>query len=419
MGDKSLFVATPMYGGMLYDCFARSMDALVAQATARGVIIHRWTARNESLITRARNMAVHDFLRSDATHLLFIDADITFPGDLALKMLDTGFPLVAASYPKKSINWEAVRQAALRGEKDLASYQADHVINVRTRTIEVENGCVEVLDAGTGFMLIERQVILDMQYAHPEWMYLSDSMQTRFQPMWSTFDCGIYDADIHGGPGRYLSEDYRFCREYQKMGGRVMLILDDRLEHTGTYTFKGKLPIRPTVTEYSLPEENDPRVAAIMNGRYEWAAKRIKGRKVANACAGPGYGLPILQSSGAEVTNFDRSEECLKVAEQRGWTPFVLGDVEGESFQGFTTLVSIETIEHLRDPIGWLRALHGSVRELVLSCPVVPTKHENPHHLWDFSYQEVLNVTKALGWDITAHELVAGDTIILHATRGS
>ena len=39
--------------------------------------------------------------------------------------------------------------------------------------------------------------------------------------------------------GRYLSEDYTFCRRWQNMGGKVYVDPHVILDHVGTYTFKG------------------------------------------------------------------------------------------------------------------------------------------------------------------------------------
>jgi SAM-dependent methyltransferase len=56
--------------------------------------------------------------------------------------------------------------------------------------------------------------------------------------------------------------------------------------------------------------------------------------------------------------------------------------------EGFDTIVSIETIEHLPDPEGFLARLVGLLRPggvLVASVPVTPSVDANPHHLHDFS----------------------------------
>jgi hypothetical protein len=38
---------------------------------------------------------------------------------------------------------------------------------------------------------------------------------------------------------RYLSEDYTFCRRWQKIGGEIWLDLSTKLNHCGAYTFEG------------------------------------------------------------------------------------------------------------------------------------------------------------------------------------
>ena len=76
---KSIFVATPMYGGMNHGLYAKSCLDLQALCIQYGVNIKFSFLFNESLITRARNYLVDEYLnRSDCTHLLFIDSDISF-----------------------------------------------------------------------------------------------------------------------------------------------------------------------------------------------------------------------------------------------------------------------------------------------------------------------------------------------------
>ena len=66
---------------------------------------------NESLIARARNYCAHMFLQSDATHFMFIDADIEFdPLDVLslMSLCDEGTDkdIVCGVYPKKHIAWD-------------------------------------------------------------------------------------------------------------------------------------------------------------------------------------------------------------------------------------------------------------------------------------------------------------------------
>ena len=70
---KSLFVATPMYGGMNHGLYMKACLDLQGLCMQYGVAVKFSFLFNESLITRARNYLVDEFLhRSDCTHLLFL-----------------------------------------------------------------------------------------------------------------------------------------------------------------------------------------------------------------------------------------------------------------------------------------------------------------------------------------------------------
>jgi len=64
-----LFIATPMYGGMAHGLYIKSCLDLQAQMNKYGVETKFSFLFNESLITRARNYLVDEFLRSEFTHL--------------------------------------------------------------------------------------------------------------------------------------------------------------------------------------------------------------------------------------------------------------------------------------------------------------------------------------------------------------
>ena len=87
---KKIFVATPMYGGMCSGMYTKATADLATISTQYGMDIRFFYLFNESLITRARNYLVDEFLRSPYTHLMFIDSDIHFnPNDvLTLAALD-------------------------------------------------------------------------------------------------------------------------------------------------------------------------------------------------------------------------------------------------------------------------------------------------------------------------------------------
>jgi len=211
-----------------------SMLRLVVHLASTSTSFSLLTPVGESLITRARNSMVKKFLATDCTHLLFIDSDIEFQPEDVTNLLATGHRLVAGLYPKKHINWDNVRDAVADKEPNLQAHAADYVVNLDIGEHECTNGCVAVRELGTGFMLIERSVITDMQAAYPETRYLSDSDEDRGEETYALFDCVIED-------GRYLSEDWTFCHRAKAIGIQPYAYLHAKLKHIGKFSYEGEL----------------------------------------------------------------------------------------------------------------------------------------------------------------------------------
>jgi hypothetical protein len=206
---------------------------------------------NESLITRARNYLVDEFLRSDCTHLMFIDADIGFdPNDvIALSVIaeaGNDKEIVCGPYPKKCIAWEKIKRAVDRGfaDKDpenLEKYVGDYVFNpkVGSGSIALDEP-VEVLEGGTGFMMIQRSALEKFAAAYPQYNYLPDHVRT------AHFDgtreiMQYFQAEIDPASKRYLSEDYWFCQKMWDIGVKTWLCPWMKLQHMGSYVFAGSL----------------------------------------------------------------------------------------------------------------------------------------------------------------------------------
>ena len=424
---KSLFLATPCYAGMATASFVSSVLSITEACRLADVGVHVHLSANESLITRARNRAVHKFLLSDATHLLFFDADQGIDGQSIVEMLDLDLELVGAPVPMKSIDWDAVAVAARHHEPNIETAGPRLAINLipGSETLELVKGCVEVSAVGTGCMLIRRDVIERMIEANPESMYVSDSPSDFGIPMHALFDTHI-DRSNPLSP-RYLSEDWLFCKRWRNMGNKVWLYLRPKVTHQGSYTFRGdvnRLFDPPEAHEWddipSLPDDNPQKRFHVE--RYEWAAKQIFGLKVANAPCGANYGNQILENglNGRRITGYDRSAEAIDIGQKYGRC-FQVSDMEDLSFSGYETLVCLEGLEHLKEPVRFLRNLAGSVQELVVSVPIIPTKHNNAHHLHDFGPDELPRILEALGWNVVRtqkqDEFVKEAVLMVYAVR--
>ena len=240
----SLFIATPCYGGLVTDQYFLSMFKLSQALMQNGINFRITTLRNESLVTRARNILTAMFMDDEAaTHMLFIDADIEFDPESVLRMLAMNKNVVAAAYPKKTVDWNGVSRAVERKESDPATFGAEYAINLKfvdkeTKKVNSKDGAVEVLDASTGFFMIKKEVIKTMFEAYPALHYKNDSS---IDPKFNKYCYSLFDTVHDPRDNRYLSEDYTFCRRWQALGGSIWVDPNTKLNHVGSFTFQGNL----------------------------------------------------------------------------------------------------------------------------------------------------------------------------------
>jgi len=248
---RRLFLATPMYGGMCAGMFTKSVADLTALCSSNGIHLQSYFLFNESLITRARNYCVDEFMRSDCTHMMFIDSDIGFdPRDviamLAMQSEDSDYDVMAGPYPKKCISWEKIKMAVDKGMADenpnvLDKFVGDYVFNPKSGsgTFRIDEP-IEVSEIGTGFMMTRRSTFEKFRDTYPQYSYKPDHVRTEHFD--GTREIHMYfQAEIEPESKRYLSEDYWFCHYLSKIGGKVWYCPWMRLQHVGSYIFGGSL----------------------------------------------------------------------------------------------------------------------------------------------------------------------------------
>ena len=241
---SKLFIATPMYGGMCAGSYAQSLLNVSSILQKEGHEVLMSFMFNESLITRARNALSQAFLKSDATHMMFIDADINFNPHDVLTMLQADKEIICGIYPKKEINWTTVKQAMDAGvpNEQLKYHTGSFVVNLvdyaPSVTVPV-NEPVEIQNGGTGFMMIKREVFETLIPHVPFYMNDVADLGTTMLPREKIHE--FFATSIEEGTQRLLSEDYHFCAIYRKAGGHIYAAPWATLAHIGTYMFEGRL----------------------------------------------------------------------------------------------------------------------------------------------------------------------------------
>lgn len=258
---RGIYIATPAYGGWLSVNYVNSLMATMNLCTNLGIPFSTAFLYNESLITRARNKMVSDYLhKSEFSDFFFIDADIGFdPNDIVSLLLHPE-EVIAVACPRKNLRLDRVFQAGKEAAKanghatqfsltDMHKMCGEFVLNFppEAQPSSINLGrLLEVKDAGTGIMRIQRPVFKKMQEAYPDRWYLpmsGEDSEARL-PMFMYFQACIDQETAKNNPGGYpdyISEDYSFCRDARKAGMKIHVAPWIKSTHMGSYMFQGDM----------------------------------------------------------------------------------------------------------------------------------------------------------------------------------
>lgn len=250
--DINIFIALPTHDGCFHAGFSISLVALSSKLGQAGISHQFAVLRGESLISRARNNLAADFLKSDCTHLLFLDTDLSFNPDMIVEMIAAEKDVIGGAYPKKMINKEAVEARAKQDMFDMY-YGCKPVLNFNANSGRVNDGLVEVHDVGTGLMLIKRKVLEKMTKSRLVEKYVSNHDDSRGEPRWDFFPVKVHKE---GDAKVLLSEDYMFCRNWQKMGGKIFAHITYPVLHTGLLDYVWDIQKSGLVNEAETKKAN-------------------------------------------------------------------------------------------------------------------------------------------------------------------
>lgn len=213
---RKLMIVIPAYDGKLNITAAFQLPQLALAAQKHGFQIHLAHMSGCSIITRARNSLVNQFLESDCSELLFIDSDINFTVNDVLRIMALGSDkdVVAGAYPRRA-----------KDQKFFVDIHYNEFGGIEL----TENGLLRVDRVGTGFMFIRRHVFDKLMALHPEWKYYVDVENTHH---YSFFDFAVT-------PQGYMGEDYLFCDRASEAGFKIYLDPDINLGHYGSTEFTG------------------------------------------------------------------------------------------------------------------------------------------------------------------------------------
>jgi hypothetical protein len=249
-----LYVLTPCYGSVCYVNYVKCIMATKELLEKFNIPMGIEFCRNDSLVSRARNNLVAKAMNdTKCTHILFIDADITWDPIDVLKLLLSDKCLCGGVYPLKHYYWEKLTKEEnmvkkwidKKNESQFSNSISDesviqhnllkYNINYIDSVLNIEANLAKVKHLATGFMMFKREVIEKMGQAYPHTKYTDDVgflSGTENNYAYALFDCGVQDD-------HYFSEDWMFCHRWTQMGGNIYVNVGINLVHTGNEDFNG------------------------------------------------------------------------------------------------------------------------------------------------------------------------------------
>jgi hypothetical protein len=204
-----VFIAVPSYGGQPAAEMTFSLTLAMEEARAMRRPATLRIRSGDSLLTRARNVLVQQFLDSGAEILVFWDDDVACaPGDFE-RLLSAEAPIVSGAYRFRSEPLGYPIRPLKEGWREA-------------------EGLIEVEGVGGGFLAITRAAIERMIAARPG-AWFNDREVGRAPLL---FENLVIDHDLH-------SEDFVFCRRVRDAGLRIFVEPTIQLTHVGRKAFQG------------------------------------------------------------------------------------------------------------------------------------------------------------------------------------
>lgn len=170
-------------------------------------ITNRTFAESSSNLTFSRTKLVEKAINEfQATHVLFLDSDMSFPPYTLHALLSHDVPFVACNYAKKEFPVECT-----------ASMGMDDDLNHDRNIPENENALVSVDAIGFGVTLINTDVFFSVP-------------RPWFQ----------FTEEVVNGRHHYPGEDYSFCQKVREAGISIYVdtVLSKEIGHVGSFTYR-------------------------------------------------------------------------------------------------------------------------------------------------------------------------------------
>lgn len=176
-----------------------------------------------SVVTWARSAIADAFLKSDSTHLFWVDSDVVWEPDDFFRIVALGavHAAVGATYPFKKLPLTfLINHVGEKGEYEVNGH-----------------GCIKVCGMGLGFTIVQREVVEKVAATKPQ----------RCDPITGATYADIFRIDHEG-------EDIAFMTDIRSLGYDVWLDPSVSIGHHGAMIFKGDVIQALGLQDFAVPQ---------------------------------------------------------------------------------------------------------------------------------------------------------------------
>ncbi len=203
---RKVLIGTPSYDGRLEAWYVNALRQTEAYCRPHGIEFTPVFLSYDALVQRARNDLVRLAVEGDYDDLFFIDSDIEWAPQWALKLLNHPVDCVGTAYRKKT--------------------DAQELYTVRSKVpVPMENGLCVVEGVGTGFVRLSRKAFMALWDSSEE--YENEGRKCRW-----IFDVCVVD-------GKLVSEDNIMCEKLRRLGFKVHVDPSFTPTHIGMKKYHG------------------------------------------------------------------------------------------------------------------------------------------------------------------------------------
>ena len=216
----TLMIGLPCAGGIVSEKTTLGLFNLGKTLVRNNIHHGLLTLTNSSLITQARSKIANFFINNtEHEYLFFLDSDIGFNPNDVLKLMSHQVPIVSGAYPMKIIP---------------ERYCVDVV-----QPEERYGDLLKINGNGMGFVLIHRQVFLDIAKHYPNLKYVPSDYHSDTPHSPEEMNNSFHFFAEHQSENGFMSEDKSFFHRAKQVGYNMFLDTSIKLNHTGYHIYQG------------------------------------------------------------------------------------------------------------------------------------------------------------------------------------